>query len=104
MALYGLWKEKRILSFVLPSTKKLRASDYEHNVKEKRREIEEYYESLICQPFAKRYCIQRFGPDITVVIMQFYGHSKLLHFYDDGEPETKSDADEGDNLLTVCTQ
>lgn len=99
----SLSRQKYILSFVLPSTKSLRCSEHPHVYKAKFEEIKDYYDSLISQPFAQKYCVKRFGNDITLLIMQFYGHYKG---FDVDEKETNEGDDdikeeEGEGLLKI---
>eukprot|EP01083_Nonionella_stella_P136716 416171_1 len=76
VALSSILKQTYWMSFILPTTKRLRSSEYQTVNKQKTKEIMQYYECLIYEPSAKYYCIQRFGKDIAVIIMTFYGHSK----------------------------
>ena len=92
-------RQKYILSFILPSTKSLRCSEYQHVFTAKMEEIENYYDSLISQPFAQRYCVKRFGNDIAILIMQFYGNYKGFDVVDEQKRDSVGEEEVG--LLTT---
>mmetsp|Transcript_58123 Transcript_58123/g.96366 ORF Transcript_58123/g.96366 Transcript_58123/m.96366 type:complete len:642 (-) Transcript_58123:108-2033(-) len=79
IAFYLVLREQHWMSFILPSATRLAADSDAIKNEQKKQQILDYYDSLICQPFAKLCCLKIFGNDITEVIMQYYQGSNLMH-------------------------
>ena len=64
--------------YILPSNKRLVSHCYDYKNDDKREEIIRYYDTIIIEPYAKKYCEKIFGKDISVVIMTYYGNGNCI--------------------------
>eukprot|EP01083_Nonionella_stella_P126339 382370_1 len=80
MLLFVVLKEQHYLSFILPAENNLKAVDEDTNT-ETTMQIMNYYHSVISQLVVQRYCVQIFGKDIAMIIMELWGNGNY-RFYD----------------------
>ena len=67
-------REQYYFSFILPGQTKLYAPiNREVKIESKTNEIIDYYQSVISQLVAQKYCMNLFGKDITSIIMGLCG-------------------------------
>merc|ERR1711971_277706 len=81
----------RYVSYILPSSHTLTAPTAVHAKTMRMTEIKDYYETILVEPYAKRYCAKLFGKDIAVVIMEYYGFGNVC---EDANERTDAVSDE----------